>query len=115
MFTNSTSFHLFKRPSKSLSSQEGLEVSRVRGVRAGAEAKRPEGEKCTIDFGDLDPELVRALLKDGGRIWATCPPGGRGKGLLFPRPEIQKKYGVRALTIEINGYEITITDVIQLK
>ena len=44
-------------------------------MRAGVEAKRREGEKYTIDFRDLDPELVRALLKDGGRIWATCPPG----------------------------------------
>jgi len=69
---------------------------RVRGVRVEMEAKKLEGEECTIDFGGLDPELVRALLKDGGRIWATCPPGGRGKGLLFPRPEIQKKYGIGA-------------------
>jgi len=87
----------------------------VRGVRAEAEAKKPEGEEYTIDFGDLDPELVRALLKDGGRIWATCPPGGRGKGLLFPRPETQRKYGIRALAIEINGYEITITGYVPLK
>ena len=83
-------------------------------MRAGAEAKRPKGEKCTIDFGDLDPELVRALLKDGGRIWATCPPGGRGKGLLFPRPKVQKKYGVRALVIEINSYKITVIGIISL-
>ena len=79
------------------------------------DAERPGGEECTIDFGDLDPELVRALLKDGGRIWATCPPGGRGKGLLFPRPETQRKYGIRALAIEINGYEITITGYVPLK
>ncbi|RLG62894.1 hypothetical protein DRO21_06840 [archaeon] len=84
-------------------------------MRAEVEAKRREGEKYTIDFGDLDPELVRALLKDGGRIWATCPPGGRGKGLLFPRPEVQKKYGIRALIIEINGYEITIVGVAPLR
>jgi len=69
----------------------------VRGVRAEVEAKKPEGEECTIDFGGLYPELVRALLKDGGRIWATCPPGGRGKGLLFLRPGAQKEYGIRAL------------------
>jgi len=84
-------------------------------VRAEAEAKKPEGEEYTIDFGDLDPELVKALLKDGGRIWATCPPDGRGKGLLFPRPEVQKKYGIRALAIEINGYEITIVGVVPLQ
>jgi len=87
----------------------------VRGVRAKVEAKRARGEEYTIDFGDLDPELVRALLKDGGRIWATCPPGGRGKGLLFPRPEIQKKYGIRALIVEINGYEITVIGIVPLK
>jgi len=86
----------------------------VRGVRAKVEAERPEGEEYTIDFGDLDPELVRALLKDGGRIWATCPPGGRGKGLLFPRPEVQKKHGIRALVVEINGYEITVMGIIPL-
>ena len=84
-------------------------------MRAEVEARRPESEEYTIDFGDLDPELVRALLKDGGRIWATCPPGGRGKGLLFPRPEVQKKYGIRALIIEINGYEITIVGVAPLR
>ena len=84
-------------------------------MRAGVEAKRAEGEEYIIDLGDLDPELVRALLKDGGRIWATCPPGGRGKGLLFPRPEIQRKYGIRALAIEINGYEITIMGIVPLK
>jgi len=87
----------------------------VRGVRAEVETRREEGEEYTIDFGDLDPELVRALLKDGGRIWATCPPGGRGKGLLFPRPEIQRKYGIRALAIEINGYEITVMGIVPLK
>ena len=75
-------------------------------MRAEVGAKRREDEKYTIDFRDLDPELVRALLKDGGRIWATCPPGGRGKGLLSPRPKVQKKYGVRALAIEINSYKI---------
>jgi len=37
---------------KSLSSQEGLELARMGGVRAEVEAKRPEGEKCTIGFGD---------------------------------------------------------------
>ena len=84
-------------------------------MRAEVEARRAEGEECTIDFGGLDPELVRALLKDGGRIWTTCPPGGRGKGLLFPRPEIQKKYGIRALAIEINGYRITIIGIVPLK
>ena len=84
-------------------------------MRAEVEAKRSKGEEYTIDFGDLDPELVRALLKDGGRIWATCPPGGRGKGLLFPRPEIQKKYGIRALIVEINGYEITVIGIVPLK
>jgi len=84
-------------------------------MRAGVEAKRAEGEEYIIDLGDLDPELVRALLKDGGRIWATCPPGGRGKGLLFPRPEIQRKYGIRALAIEINGYEITVMGIVPLK
>ena len=63
----------------------------------------------------MDPELVRALLKDGGRIWATCPPGGRGKGLLFPRPEVQKKYGIRALIIEIDGYKITIVGIAPLR
>ena len=83
-------------------------------MRAEVKAKRSKGEEYTIDFGNLDPELVRALLKDGGRIWATCPPGGHGKGLLFPRPEVQKKYGIRALVIEINGYEIVITGVILL-
>ena len=79
------------------------------------EAERLGGEECTIDFGGLDPEPVRALLKNGGRIWATCPPGGRGKGLLFPRPEIQKKYGIRALAIEINGCEMGIVSVILLR
>ena len=79
------------------------------------EAERPGGEECTIDFGGLYPELVRALLKDGGRIWATCPPGGRGKGLLFPRPEVQKKYGIRALIVEINSYEITVMGIIPLE
>ena len=83
-------------------------------MRAEVEVKRPKGEEYTIDFGDLDPELVRALLRDGGRIWATCPPGGRGKGLLFPRPEVQKKYGVRALAIEINSYKITVIGIISL-
>jgi len=87
----------------------------VRGVRAEVEAKRQKGEEYTIDLGGLDPELVRALLKDGGRIWATCPPGGRGKGLLFPRPEVQKKYGIRALVVEINGYEIRVVSVILLR
>ena len=81
-------------------------------MRAKVEAKRPEGEEYTIDFGDLDPEFVRTLLEDGGRIWATCPPGGRGKGLLFPRPEVQKKYGIRALIIEISGHEITVIGVV---
>jgi len=84
----------------------------VREVRAEVEALRAEGEEYIIDFGDLDPELVRTLLKDGGRIWATCPPGGRGKGLLFPRPEGQKKYGIRALIIEISGHEITVIGVV---
>jgi len=84
-------------------------------VRAEVEARRTEGKEYTIDFGGLDPELVRALLKDGGRIWAACPPGGRGKGLLFPRPEVQKKHGIRALVVEINGYEITIMGMIPLK
>jgi len=84
-------------------------------MRAEVEARRPEGEEYTIDFGDLDPEIVRALLKGGGRIWATCPPGGRGKGLLFPRPKIQKKYGIRALAIEINGREITVIGIVLLK
>jgi len=74
-----------------------------------------EGEEYTIDFGGLDLKLVRALLKDGGRIWATCPPGGRGKGLLFPRPEVQKKYGIRVLVVEINGYEIRVVSVILLR
>ena len=83
-------------------------------MRAEVEAERPGGEECIIDFGGLDPELVRALLKDGGRIWATCPPGGRGKGLLFLRPEVQKKYGVRALVIEINSYKITVIGIISL-
>ena len=83
-------------------------------MRAEVEAERAKGEKCAIDFGNLNPELVRALLKDGGRIWATCPPGGRGKGLLFPRPEVQKKYGVRALVIEINSYKITVIGIISL-
>ena len=84
-------------------------------MRAEMEVKKPEGEECTIDFGGLDPELVRAFLKDGGHIWATCPPGGRGKGLLFPRPEIQKKYGIRALIIEIDGYKITIVGIAPLR
>ena len=84
-------------------------------MRAEVEAKREKGEEYTIDFGGLDPELVRALLKDGGRIWATCPPGGRGKGLLFPRPEVQKKHGIRALVVEINGYEITVMGIIPLE
>ena len=84
-------------------------------MRAEVEAKKAGGEEYTIDFGDLDPELVRALLKDGGRIWATCPPGGHGKGLLFPRPDIQRKYGIRALAIEINGYEITVIGIVPLK
>jgi len=87
----------------------------VREVRAEVEAKKAGGEEYTIDFRDLDPELIRALLRDGGRIWATCPPGGRGKGLLFPRPEVQKKYGIRALAIEINGYEITIVGMVPLQ
>jgi len=81
-------------------------------MRAEVETKRREGEKYTIDFRDLDPELVRALLKDGGRIWATCPPGGRGEGLLFPRPEVQKRYGIRALVIEINDNEITVIGIV---
>ena len=84
-------------------------------MRAEVEARRPEGEEYTIDFGDLDPEIVRALLNDGGRIWATCSLGGRGKGLLFPRPEVQKKYGIRALAIEINGREITVIGIVLLK
>ena len=79
------------------------------------EAKRREGEKYTIDFGDLNSELVRALLKDDGHIWATCPPGGRGKGFLFPRPEVQKKYGIRALIVEINGYEIIVIGIVPLR
>ena len=40
------------------------------------DAERPGGEECTIDFGDLDPELVRALLRDGGRIWASAHLAG---------------------------------------
>ena len=84
-------------------------------MRTEVEAKRPEGEECTINFGDPDPELIKVLLKDGGRIWATCPPGGRGKGLLFPRPEVQKKYGIRALVVEINSYEITVMGIIPLE
>ena len=52
------------------------------------EARRAEGEEYTINFGDLDPELAEALLKDGERIWATCPPGGRGKSLLYNGPEV---------------------------
>ena len=84
-------------------------------MRAEMETKKLEGEEYPIDFGGLDPELIRALLKDGGRIWATCPPGGRGKGLLFPRPEVQRKHGVRALAIEINGHDIIIVGIVPLK
>ena len=35
------------------------------------EAKRPRGEECIIDFSGLDPELIRAPLKDDGRTWAA--------------------------------------------
>ena len=84
-------------------------------MRAGVKARRAEGEEYAIDFEGLNPELIKALLRDGGRIWATCPPGGHGKGLLFPRPEVQKKYGIRALAIEINGHKIIVTGVMLLK
>jgi len=34
------------------------------------------------------------------------------KAFLFPRPELGKKYGIRALVVEINSYEITIMSII---
>jgi len=59
-------------------------------VRVKVEAKRPKGEEYAIDFGDLDPELVRALLKDGGRIWVTCLPADVAKAYYSRGPRFRR-------------------------
>ena len=79
---------------------------------------RPRGEKARSAPLTLESWILSSLklfLRVVGVSGLLAHLAGVVKGLLFPKPEAQKKYGIRALAIEINGHEITVIGVIPLK